>query len=142
MCKHTISFEDIFVSLLQKNFYAIIHYMKNNLLLEKSKQFAISIINLCDSLSKTTSLANQLLRSGTSIGANIHEAQYAHGKADFVAKLEIALKECNESEYWLEIFFQTNKINEETYRNLINSAGTIRRILIKSCRTVKENKQL
>lgn len=142
MCKHIISFEDIFVSLLQKNFYAIIHYMKNNLLLEKSKQFAISIINLCDSLSKTTSLANQLLRSGTSIGANIHEAQYAHGKADFVAKLEIALKECNESEYWLEIFFQTNKINEETYRNLINSAGTIRRILIKSCRTVKENKQL
>ena len=113
--------------------------MKDNLLLEKSKQFAISIINLCDSISKTTSLTNQLLRSGTSIGANIHEAQYAHGKADFVAKLEIALKECSETEYWLEIFFQTNKINETTYKSLKNDAGTIRRILIKSCKTVKEN---
>lgn len=115
-------------------------YMKDNLLLEKSKQFAISIINLCDSISKTTTLTNQLLRSGTSIGANIHEAQYAHGKADFVAKLEIALKECSETEYWLEIFFQTNKINETTYKSLKNDAGTIRRILIKSCKTVKGNK--
>ena len=114
--------------------------MKNNVLLEKSKEFAISIINLCGNIGKSTSLTNQLLRSGTSIGANIHEAQYAHGKADFVAKLEIALKETSETEYWLEIFFKTNKINEVTYKSLKNDAGTIRRILIKSCKTVKENK--
>ncbi|MCI5497798.1 MAG: four helix bundle protein [Firmicutes bacterium] len=113
--------------------------MKENILIEKSKKFAIGIINLCDEIKGSASIINQLLRSGTSIGANIHEAQYAHGKNDFVAKLEISLKECNETEYWLELLFETNKINEMTYKDLKQKAGSIRRLLIASCKTAKEN---
>ncbi len=113
--------------------------MKENILIEKSKKFAIDIINLCDEIKGSASIINQLLRSGTSIGANIHEAQYAHGKNDFVAKLEISLKECNETEYWLELLFETNKINEITYKDLKQKAGSIRRLLIASCKTAKEN---
>ncbi len=113
--------------------------MRENILIEKSKKFAIDIINLCDEIKGSASIINQLLRSGTSIGANIHEAQYAHGKNDFVAKLEISLKECNETEYWLELLFETNKINEITYKNLKQKAGSIRRLLIASCKTAKEN---
>ena len=113
--------------------------MKENLLIEKSKKFAIDIINLCDEIKGSASIINQLLRCGTSIGANIHEAQYAHGKNDFVAKLEISLKECNETEYWLELLFETNKINEMTYKDLKQKAGSIRRLLIASCKTAKEN---
>ena len=113
--------------------------MKENILIEKSKKFAIDIINLCDEIKGSASIMNQLLRSGTSIGANIHEAQYAHGKNDFVAKLEISLKECNETEYWLELLFETNKINEITYKDLKQKAGSIRRLLIASCKTAKEN---
>lgn len=111
--------------------------MKDNVLLEKSKEFAIKIILLCDEIKKSATITNQLSRSGTSIGANIHEAQYAHGKADFVAKLEIALKECSETEYWLELLFATDKIDESVYKDLKNDAGALRRILIKSCTTAK-----
>ncbi len=111
--------------------------MKNNALLVKSKNFAIEIINLCDNIKGSSSIVNQLLRSGTSIGANISEAQYAHGKNDFVAKLEISLKECSETEYWLELLYETKKIDEEIYKNLKQLAGTIRKMLISSCKTVK-----
>lgn len=111
--------------------------MKNNILVEKSKQFAIKIVNLCDNTKGSSSIINQLIRSGTSIGANIHEAQYAHGKNDFIAKLEISLKECSETEYWLELLFETKKINEATYKNLKQEAGSIRRLLIASCKTAK-----
>ncbi len=111
--------------------------MRENILLEKSKQFAISIINLCDNIKKCSTIVNQLSRCGTSIGANIHEAQYAHSKADFVAKLEIALKECSETEYWIELLYQTNIINDTTYKSIKNDAGAIRRVLIKSCTTAK-----
>ena len=111
--------------------------MRENKLVEKSKEFAIEIVNLCDSIKGVASLINQLVRSGTSIGANIHEAQYAHGKNDFVAKLEIALKECSETEYWLELFFETNKIDEQRYNDLKQKAGAIRRMLISSCKTAK-----
>ncbi len=114
--------------------------MKDNILLEKSKEFAIEIINLCDNIKNCSIITNQLSRSGTSIGANIHEAQYAHGKADFIAKLEIALKECSETEYWLELLVKTQKINEKVFKDLKNDAGSIRRILIKSCTTAKDNK--
>ena len=113
--------------------------MKENVLVEKSKQFAIKIINLCDNTKGPSSIINQLIRSGASIGANIHEAQYAHGKNDFVAKLEISLKECNETEYWLELLFATNKIGESVYKELKQQAGSIRRLLIASCKTAKEN---
>lgn len=113
--------------------------MKENILVEKSKKFAIDIITLCDKINCSSSIVNQLLRSGTSIGANIHEAQYAHGKNDFVAKLEISLKECSETEYWLELLFETKRIDEITYKDLKQRAGSIRRLLIASCKTVKEN---
>ena len=113
--------------------------MSDNLVLDLSMQFAIDIVNLCESLKGRNSLTNQLLRSGTSIGANIHEGNYASSKADFVAKFQIALKECYETEYWLKLFAKTNIISEQVYNKMINDAGKIRRILISSINTAKSN---
>ena len=113
--------------------------MSENLVLDLSMQFAIDIVNLCESLKGKNVLTNQLLRSGTSIGANIHEANYASSKADFVAKMQIALKECHETEYWLKLFAKTNIISEEVYSKLSNDSGKIRRILISSINTAKAN---
>ena len=114
-------------------------YMSDNLVLDLSMQFAIDIVNLCESLKGRNSLTNQLLRSGTSIGANIHEGNYASSKADFIAKFQIALKECYETEYWLKLFVKTNIISEQAYNKLINDSGRIRRILISSINTAKSN---
>lgn len=113
--------------------------MSENLVLDLSMQFAIDIVKLCESLKGKSILTNQLLRSGTSIGANIHEANYASSKADFVAKMQIALKECHETEYWLKLFVKTNIISENIYSKLSNDSGKIRRILISSINTAKEN---
>ena len=113
--------------------------MSDNLVLDLSMQFAIDIANLCESLKGKNSLTNQLLRSGTSIGANIHEGNYASSKADFIAKFQIALKECYETEYWLKLFAKTNIISEQVYNKLINDSGKIRRILISSINTAKAN---
>ncbi len=116
--------------------------MKENVLLDLSKEFAKEIIFLCREIKvrKTEyTVTNQLLRSGTSIGANIHEAQYAQSKNDFVSKFEIALKECYESEYWLELLFETDSIDEQKYAKMKNDCGKIRRLLIASCKTIKEN---
>ena len=113
--------------------------MPENILLDLSMQFAIDIVNLYESLKGKSVLTNQLLRSGTSIGANIHEANYASSKADFVAKMQIALKECHETEYWLKLFVKTNIINESIYSKLSNDSGKIRRILISSINTAKSN---
>ena len=113
--------------------------MSDNLVLDLSMQFAIDIVNLCESLKGRNSLTNQLLRSGTSIGANIHEGNYASSKADFVAKFQIALKECYETEYWLKLFAKTNLIDEQIYNKLSNDSGRIRRILISSINTAKSN---
>ena len=113
--------------------------MKENKLVDLSVEFAIKIINLCETIKGHYSLVNQLERSATSIGANIHEANYAHGKPDFIAKLQIALKECYEAEYWLELFVKSNILNRETAVDLYNQCGTIRRILISSINTAKEN---
>ena len=113
--------------------------MSDNLVLDLSMQFAIDIVNLCESLKGKNSLTNQLLRSGTSIGANIHEGNYASSKADFIAKFQIALKECYETEYWLKLFAKTNIISEQVYNKLINDSGKIRRILISSINTAKSN---
>ena len=113
--------------------------MSENLILDLSMQFAIDIVNLCESLKGKNSLINQLLRSGTSIGANIHEGNYASSKADFIAKFQIALKECYETEYWLKLFAKTNIISEQVYNKLINDSGKIRRILISSINTAKSN---
>ena len=113
--------------------------MSENLILDLSMQFAIDIVNLCESLKGKNSLTNQLLRSGTSIGANIHEGNYASSKADFIAKFQIALKECYETEYWLKLFVKTNIISADIYSKLSSDSGKIRRILISSINTAKAN---
>jgi len=115
--------------------------MKENRLVELSMDFSVKIIKLCETIKGHYSLVNQLERSATSIGANIHEANYAHGKPDFIAKLQIALKECYETEYWLELFVKSDILNREMAVDLYNQCGTIRRILIASCKTAKENAQ-
>ena len=101
--------------------------------------FSIYIVNLCDGIKGKSAIVNQLLRSGTSIGANIHEANYASSRADFISKMQIALKECYETEYWLELFFKTNTNTEEQYNALKNNCGKIKKLLIASINTAKAN---
>ena len=113
--------------------------MAENKLADMSTEFAIQILKLTQNIKGHYSLSNQLERSGTSIGANIREAKYAHSRPDFIAKLQIALKECYEAEYWLELFVKSNILNRETAVDLYNQCGTIRRILISSINTAKEN---
>ena len=113
--------------------------MAESKLREISMDLAVQIIKLCENIKGHYSLVNQLERSATGIGANIHEANYAHGKADFIAKLQIALKECCETEYWLELFVKSDILNRDTAVGLYNQCGTIRRMLISSLNTAKEN---
>ena len=101
--------------------------------------FAVQILNRVKFLKSQheTIVSNQIGRAGTSIGANIHEAQYAHGKPDFIAKLQIALKEANETNYWLELLLKTNYIDEARHQELNNSCTQIRVMLIKAINTAK-----
>ena len=118
--------------------------MSNSTLRDRSKEFAKQIVFLCKEIKNThheSVLTNQLLRSGTSIGANLHEAQYAQGTKDFISKLEIAQKECYETEYWLELLFDTGYIPEPQYRSMQNNCGAIRRMLIASLNTIKSKGQ-
>ena len=117
--------------------------MKVNKLAELSMEFSVDIINLVKYLKSNheSIISNQIGRSGTSIGANIHEAQYAQGKKDFISKLEIALKEASETGYWLELLLQTNYIDEQKYKSLSSKCTSLRVMLIASCRTAKENSQ-
>ena len=112
-------------------------YMAESKLRERSTDFAVQVIKLCETIKGHYSLVNQLERSATSIGANIHEANYAHGKADFIAKLQIALKECYETEYWLELFVKSDILDRDVIADLYTQCGTIRRILIASLNTAK-----
>ncbi|MGN0660394.1 MAG: four helix bundle protein [Oscillospiraceae bacterium] len=114
--------------------------MSDSILREKAKVFAKDIVYLCREIKserKETVLINQLLRSATSIGANLHEAQYAQSRNDFISKFEIAQKECYETEYWLELLFETESIGETKYKKLQNDCGAIRRMLISSLKTIK-----
>ena len=116
--------------------------MSDNFLVDFSIDFATKIVNLTEQIQGKGVLKNQILKSGTSIGANIHEANYAQSKADFISKLQIALKECYETEYWLKLFSKTNMINEDVYSKLQNDCGKIRRVLISSINTTKEKYNL
>ncbi|MBQ8533315.1 MAG: four helix bundle protein [Clostridia bacterium] len=118
--------------------------MSESKLRDTSLDFSVSIINLVKELKlkKENIISNQIGRSGTSIGANIREAQYAHGKADFISKLQIALKEANETGYWLELLYKTNYIDVETYKNLDTACTSIRVMLISSINTVKARENL
>ena len=113
--------------------------MKENKLVDLSMDLAVQVVKFCETVKGHYSLVNQLERSSTSIGANIHEANYAHSKADFVAKFQIALKECYETEYWLELFVKSDLLDREIAKELYNQCGTIRRMLIASINTAKEN---
>ena len=113
--------------------------MNESPLIIKSKQFALDVIKACKELRNAkceSALINQFLRSGTSVGANIREAFYAHGKADFIAKLQIALKECSESEYWIELLLESGYYDDKT---LLEKCVEVKRILIASINTAKEN---
>ncbi len=105
----------------------------------KSKDLALQVIKVCKELriSKCESaLINQFLRSGTSVGANVREAQYAHGTADFVAKLQIALKECSETEYWIELLIESGYYSDKT---ILDKCIEVKKILISSINTSKAN---
>lgn len=106
----------------------------------QSMDFAVSILALVKKLKAKheTIISNQIGRSGTSIGANIREAQYAHGKPDFVAKLQIALKEANETGFWLELLYKTEYIDIATYKTLKTACSSIRVMLISSLNTAKQ----
>ena len=108
-------------------------------LLDKSKAFALEIIKVCNEIKaskREAVLTNQLIRSGTSIGANIREAMYAHGKADFIAKLQIALKESSESEYWLELLLESGYYDDPA---ILKQCVEVKRLLIASINTEKKN---
>ena len=114
--------------------------MADSVLRTKSKEFAKDIVFLCRKLKQSgveSALINQLLRCGTSVGANVHEAQYAQGTKDFISKLEIALKECNESEYWLELLYETSSIPKTEFDHFQKSCIELRRMLVSSVTTLK-----
>lgn len=115
--------------------------MKENKLAEMSMDFSVEIIELVKWLKQNREfiISNQIGRSGTSIGANIHEANYAQGKKDFISKMEIALKEANETGYWLKLLYRTKYINENTYKILSSKCTSIRAMLVASCKTAKRN---
>ncbi len=111
-----------------------------NQLREECIEFAIFVSDLCDEIKGCSIYVNQLLRCSSSIGANVHEAKYAQSRADFINKLEIALKESSETDYWLELLYRKKKLTPELYTNLKNRCGTIRRKLIASVTTAKNNR--
>ena len=108
-----------------------------NQLREDSIDFALEVSDICEEIKGCSVYVNQLLRSSSSIGANIHEARYAQSRADFIHKLEIALKESSETDYWLELLFRKKKLTEKQYISLRNKSGSIRRRLIASITTAK-----
>ncbi|MBR1965446.1 MAG: four helix bundle protein [Lentisphaeria bacterium] len=135
VCKYSLS--TLYYSAERKNLVE----KSSNKLVDLSVAFAVEILNLVKYLKeqRETIICNQIGRAGTSIGANIHEAQYAHGKADFVSKLQIALKEANETSYWLLLLGKTNILSSAEYDRLENLCREIRITLIASINTTKQN---
>jgi len=114
--------------------------MKENKLVSMSIDFSVDIINLLNNVKGHSSLCNQLERCATSIGANIHESNYAQSKSDFISKLEIALKESYEADYWLELLSRAKLASPDAVHSLKNQCGVIRRLLISSITTTKQNR--
>ena len=115
--------------------------MTESVLREKSREFARKIVFLCRKMKQERVegvMINQLLRCGTSVGANIHEAQYAQGTKDFISKFEIALKECNESEYWIYLLRETGGLNQEDADEFMKYCIELRRMLVASVTTLKK----
>ena len=113
--------------------------MAENKLADLSMDFAVDVLKITKDIKGHYSLINHLERSATSIGANIREAKYAHSKADFVSKLQIALKECYETEYWLELMQKSEIFADDVVKVLLHDCGAIRRMLISSINTTKSN---
>ncbi len=116
--------------------------MKENIIIDKSIDFAARIIKLCKFLEdskKEHIISKQIIRSGTSIGANINEAQYGNSKADFVSKLHISLKETAETEYWLRLLFKSDYIDNKMFDSLLDDCLELKKILIFSINTAKNN---
>ena len=114
----------------------------NSPLLSKSKSFALEIIKVCNEIKRSkreSILTNQLIRSGTSIGANIREAFYGHSRSDFIAKLQIALKECSESEYWLELLIESSYYSDTA---VLEHCIEMKKLLISSLNTAKKEHQV
>ena len=107
-----------------------------NQLREDAIEFALQISDLCDEIKGCSVYVNQIVRSSSSIGANIHEARYAQSKADFINKLEISLKECSESEYWIELLLESGYYSD---KSLLDNCTEVKRILISSINTAKQN---
>ena len=115
--------------------------MNEKTIKELAVELTIEITEICDKINNRKVYTNQLMRSCSSIGANSHEAKYAQSRADFINKMSIALKECYETEYWLEVLYKVRSIDDATYKGLLNKCGTIRRKLIASITTVKNKKE-
>ena len=115
--------------------------MKEDKLSELSMQLSVDVLNLAEQLraKHETVISNQISRSATSVCANIAESKYGHSRADFIAKLQIALKEASETGKWLEMLYKTNYINEQTYKSIHKTCSTIRILLIASINTAKAN---
>ena len=111
--------------------------MAENKLAELSMDFAVEVLKMCDNMKGHYSIVNQLERSATSIGANIREAKYAHSKPDFISKLQISLKECYETEYWLVLMQKAEILSDAS--EIMHNCGVIRKMLISSINTAKKN---
>ena len=114
--------------------------MSKNYLLIYSEQLATEIELLCQNIKAPSNTLFQIRKSSSSIYANMREANYGQSKSDMISKFEIALKECSETEGWLKLLFKTNALDEETFKSHRNMCGRIRRMLISSCKTLKEQK--
>ena len=120
----------------------VVMFMKENILIDKSIDFASRIIKLCkhlDENKKEHIISKQIIRSGTSIGANINEAQYGNSRADFISKLHISLKETAETEYWLRLLYKSDYIDTKMFDSLLSDCLELKKILISSINTAKEN---
>ena len=117
--------------------------LKENVVAEKSMEFAIRIVKLSKYLREEKheyELASQLLRSGTSIGANIHEAVYAHSRSDFLAKMQIALKEANETRYWLTLLYRSGITSETEHKSIVEDSEEMIKLLVSITKSVKQEK--